>query len=103
MDKNSAGVGANKDMAGVATFLVVKHRESFTLGAAQRVTPLALYAKMPFIYSPALHDELPGLRPASAGVSLRSLFDPEDGGDMFVRNFGISPNKTLQFRTPQAS
>jgi hypothetical protein len=25
---------ANKDMAGVTTFLVVKHRESFTLGAA---------------------------------------------------------------------
>jgi hypothetical protein len=33
--------------------------------------------------------------PASAGFLLGSLFYPEDGGDMFTRNNGFSPNYTV--------
>jgi hypothetical protein len=36
------------------------------------------------MYNPALHDEFLSFPPAYAGISLGSLFDPEDGGDMFV-------------------
>jgi hypothetical protein len=31
------------------------------------------------------------LQPASAGFLLGIHFDPEDGGDMFLRNIGLSP------------
>jgi hypothetical protein len=40
-----------------------------------------------------------GLLPAYGGFLLYSLFDPEDGGDMFLRNVGLSSNNTdLQSR-----
>jgi hypothetical protein len=32
--------------------------------------------------------------PPSAGFLLGLLFDPEDGGYMFIRNVGLSPNYT---------
>jgi hypothetical protein len=42
-----------------------------------------------------------GLSPASAGYLLGLLFDPEDVGDIFLRNVGLSPNyKALQPRRP---
>jgi hypothetical protein len=33
-----------------------------------------------------------GLPPASAGLFLTLLSDPDDGRDMFLRNFGLFPN-----------
>jgi hypothetical protein len=33
--------------------------------------------------------------PASAGFLFNLLFDPEDGGDMFLRNFGLCPKYTV--------
>jgi hypothetical protein len=30
--------------------------------------------------------------PSSAGFLLNLLFDPEDGGDMFLRNISLCPN-----------
>jgi hypothetical protein len=39
------------------------------------------------------------LPPPSASFLLGSFFDPEDGGEIFLRNFGLSLNCTaLQFR-----
>jgi hypothetical protein len=41
------------------------------------------------------------LPPASGGLLLSLLFDPDYGGDMFLRNVGLSPNyKELQSRRP---
>jgi hypothetical protein len=34
------------------------------------------------------------LSPVSACILLGSLFDPEEGGDMFLRNIGLSHNYT---------
>jgi hypothetical protein len=34
------------------------------------------------------------LSPVSAGFLLGLLFDPEEGGDMFLRNIEISPTYT---------
>jgi hypothetical protein len=34
------------------------------------------------------------LPPATVGFLFGLLFDPEDGDDMFLRNFPISPNYT---------
>jgi hypothetical protein len=35
------------------------------------------------------------LPPASVGFLLGSFFDPEYGGDMFLRNVGLSPNHMM--------
>jgi hypothetical protein len=48
-------------MAGVTTFLVVKHGE-FHFRRSALVTHSALYAKIPSTYNPALHDDFPSLR-----------------------------------------
>jgi hypothetical protein len=48
-----------------------------------------------------------GKKPAKAVSKLSFLvllFDPEDGANIFFRNFGLSPNYTvLQGRTPSSS
>jgi hypothetical protein len=41
------------------------------------------------------------LPPASAGFIITLVFNPEDGGDMFLRNVGLSPNYT-PFKPRQA-
>jgi hypothetical protein len=44
------------------------------------------------------------LLPAFVGFLLGLLFDPEDEGDMFLRNIGLSPYYTaLQARRPYSS
>jgi hypothetical protein len=40
------------------------------------------------IYADSIRSKM---QPASADMLLRLFFDPEDGGDMFLLNIGLSP------------
>jgi hypothetical protein len=57
-----------------------------------------------FIKAGHLTNEKLNNPPVSAGFLLDLFFDPENGGDMLLRNIGLSLSYTaIQLRTPYSS